>query len=150
VIALIANTSKRANVESISAFGTPTVVHFGGALTVSAMMSAPWPSLHATAIALALCGLGGLSYAAIVFRRAHRQTAYKPVSEDWLWYAILPCSIYVALTLAAVFLRTATQVALFMIAGAALGLLLIGIHNAWDTVTYIVAADPQSDATKPK
>ncbi len=31
---------------------------------------------------------------------------------------------------------------------AALGLLLIGIHNAWDTVTHIVAADVHRDASK--
>jgi hypothetical protein len=30
------------------------------------------------------------------------------------------------------------QLALFVVAGATLGLLLVGIHNAWDTVTHIV------------
>ncbi len=29
--------------------------------------------------------------------------------------------------------------ALFAVAAAAVGLLLIGIHNVWDTVTYLVA-----------
>jgi hypothetical protein len=38
----------------------------------------------------------------------------------------------------ALFLRTTTLLALFAIGAAALGLLLIGIHNAWDTVTHIV------------
>jgi hypothetical protein len=28
---------------------------------------------------------------------------------------------------------------------AALGLLLIGIHNAWDTVTHIVLSNTESD-----
>jgi len=27
-------------------------------------------------------------------------------------------------------------------------LLLIGIHNAWDTVTYVVVASARDDATK--
>ncbi len=93
-------------------------------------------------------GLGGLGYGAIVIHRARRQTVYKPVWADWLWYAILPCSIYAGLALAALFLRTATQLALFGIGGAALGLLLIGIHNAWDTVTYIVVGGSRGDATK--
>jgi hypothetical protein len=30
------------------------------------------------------------------------------------------------------------QPALFVVGAAALGLLLIGIRNAWDTVTYII------------
>jgi hypothetical protein len=150
VIVLIASTRRRTDVATISAFGTPTVVHFGGALTISAIMSAPWPSLFATSVVLTICGVGGLIYAAIVFHRAHRQTIYKPVSEDWLWYAILPCSIYAALTVAALLVRTTTQVALFVVAGAALSLLLIGIHNAWDTVTHIVVEALPGDATKPE
>jgi hypothetical protein len=51
------------------------------------------------------------------------------VWEDWLWYAILPCGTYATLALAAGLLGTTTEVALFVIAGLALGLLLIGIHS---------------------
>ena len=150
VIALIVTTRKRTDIESINAFGTPTVVHFGGALTLSAIMSVPWPSLLATSVALVVCGLCAFTYAAIVFRRARRQKDYKPVPEDWLWYAVLPCGIYAALALAAILLTTMTRVALFVIGGGALSLLLIGIRNAWDSVTYIAIAAPQGDATKPE
>lgn len=148
VIALIASTRTRADSESIDAFGTPTVVHFGVALAVSAIMSAPWPSLVAASVALVMCGVGGLCYGALAFRRAHRQTVYKPVPKDWLWYVVFPCSMYAALTVAAFLLRTGGQIALFTVAGAALGLLFIGIHNAWDSVTYIVAGAHGGDATK--
>jgi hypothetical protein len=34
---------------------------------------------------------------------------------------------------------------LFVIGTAALALLLIGIHNAWDTVTHIVLSNAESD-----
>jgi hypothetical protein len=138
VITLIANMRQSTTADAVSAFGTPTVVHLASALLVSAIMSVPWPSLFPTSIALAMCGLGGLAYSAIVIRRARRQTYYKPEWEDWLWYALLPCSIYTIITLAALFLRTTTLLAMFVIGAAALGLLLIGIHNAWDTVTHIV------------
>ena len=37
------------------------------------------------------------------------------------------------------------QVGLFVVATAALGLLLIGIHNAWDTVTHIVVSNARAD-----
>lgn len=137
----------RTTPESISAFGTPTVVHFAGALLISAVMSVPWPSLFPTLIALAICGFGGLAYGAIVIHRARRQTYYQPVWEDWLWYALLPCTVYAALALAAVFLRTTTYFAEFVIGATALGLLLIGIHNAWDSVTHIVFTGSHGDAT---
>jgi hypothetical protein len=143
VIALVADRRRLATADAIRAFATPTVVHLGAGLVVSAIMSAPWPSLLPASVALALCGLGGLGYGTIVILRARRQTTYAPVWQDWLWYAIVPFSLYAALALAGLFLRTTIQLAMFVVAGAALGLLLIGIHNAWDTVTHIVVHGPR-------
>jgi len=59
--------------------------------------------------------------------------------QDWLWYAILPSITYLALTVSAWLVNTETESALFTIAGAALVLVLIGVHNAWDSITHIVA-----------
>lgn len=89
-----------------------------------------------------------LGYATLAILRARRQTAYKPVWEDWIWYAALPCGAYASLTVAALLLRTTTQAAGFVIGAAALGLLLIGIHNAWDSVTHVVVAGVRGDPTK--
>lgn len=145
VITLIATMRRRATLESVNAFATPTVVYFASVLLLSAIVSAPWPSLHAASVALALCALGGLGYSAVVVRRARRQTHYKPGKADWLWYTILPCGLYAAVVVTALFLPTRTQGALFAIAGIALGLLFIGIRNAWDSVTYIAVAEPHVD-----
>ena len=141
VIALIAGVRRRIDPAALNAFGTPTVVHFGGALALSAIMSAPWPSLIATSVALVIFGVGSSTYAVIVFRRARQQTDYKPVPEDWIWYVILPCVIHVAVTLSALLLTAVTRTALFVVGGAALSLLLIGIHNAWDSVTHVVVVE---------
>ena len=148
VVTLIANMRQSPTAESISAFGTPTVVHLATALLVSAIMSVPWPSFFPTSIALALCGFGGLAYGAIVIRRARRQTYYQPDWEDWLWYSLLPCSVYATLMMTALFLRTISFVAAFLIGAAALGLLLIGIHNAWDSVTHIVVKSDGDETTR--
>ena len=149
VIALVADRRRLVTTkDSISAFATPTVVHLGAALVVLALMCAPWPSLRGASIALTLCDLGGLGYATIVMDRARRQTDYKPIWEDWVWYAVLPCSAYAALAVAALLLSTTTQTAVFVIGAAALALLLIGIHNAWDTVTHVVVTNARGDATK--
>lgn len=155
VIALVADMRKHMiSADSISAFATPTVVHLGGALIVSAVMSAPWPSLFAASAALAVCSLCGLGYGAWVIQRARRQTSYRPLGEDWLWYVILPFLLYAVLMLAALVLRTSTQPALFAVGAVALGLLLVGIHNAWDTVAYVVIESrreaPKGEATQPK
>jgi hypothetical protein len=44
--------------------------------------------------------------------------------------------------------RAHIELALFVIAAAALALLLIGIHNAWDTVTHLVTSGSLGDDTK--
>jgi hypothetical protein len=141
VLTLIAERQARTSRETLNAFGTPTVVHFTGALVISALMSAPWPSLHAVAVALAIAGLAGITYALIVIRRARRQEGYAPSGEDWVWYVLLPCAAYGMLTVTAMLLPSASESALFGIGGVALGLLLLGIRNAWDTVTYVVTGE---------
>lgn len=147
VITLIASMRQSASEETIGAFGTPTVVSFSSALLISALMSAPWPSLVGVSVALAVCGFGGLLYGALVIRRALRQTGYHPVLEDWVWYATLPCCSYAALAASSLLLRRAPHAALFMTAASALSLLLIGIHNAWDTVTHLVTGMSGSEQT---
>jgi hypothetical protein len=145
VMTLIANMRQRPTYDTLDAFGTPTVVHLTGALVVSAIMSAPWFSLGATSLALGACGLGGLAYSVVIVVRARRQTAYKPVWQDWVWHGLLPLVVYAALALTALLLRRDTHVALFGVGAAALGLLLIGIHNAWDTIEHIVITQSADD-----
>jgi len=147
VITLIAGTRHRRKMDAMNAFGTPTVVHLTGALLVSAIMSAPWPSYLPVSIALTICGLVGLAYAGLTVRRAQLQTDYAPVWEDWLWHAVLPCIAYITLTVSAAFLHSHPQRGLIVIGAAALGLLLVGIHNAWDSITHIVATSPDGDTT---
>ena len=138
VIALIADSPTRSsNIQGIAAFGTPTIVHFCVGLLVSAIMSAPWHGLAKADIALGACGLGGVIYTLIVFRRARRQTGYKPVLEDWLWHVLFPLAAYFGIASAAVLFRDDVRQALFIIGGATISLVFIGIHNSWDTVTYI-------------
>jgi hypothetical protein len=147
VITLIAGIRGRTKADAVGAFASPTVVHFASAFLISAIMSAPWPSLFPASAAIAMCGLGGLGYGAIVVRRARRQTDYRPVWEDWLWYAALPCGAYAALTVASLFLPATTQLPMFVIGAAVLGLLLIGVHNAWDSVTHLVVGGGHEDST---
>lgn len=139
VMALVAEVEQvQSSTDTLSAFATPTIVHLAAALLVSAIMSAPWPTLGGASVALTIAGLVGIAYVAVVIRRARAQSGYKPVFEDWLWHTMLPLVAYAVLTLAAPVVRIHPVVSLFVIAASALLLLFIGIHNAWDTVTYIV------------
>ena len=137
VVALIADQQAARSTNEIAAFGTPTVVHFCAALLMAAVLSAPWHSLANCGIVLGILGAAGVVYLVRVLQLAMRQTGYKPVLEDWLWHTILPFLSYATYLAAAFGLATHTAGALFAIGASTLLLVFIGIHNAWDTVTYI-------------
>jgi len=138
VMALVADLRPRTSSETISAFASPNIVHFCVVLLMSAVLSAPWPSLMGADWLLGASAVFGIVYVTIVTLRARRQAGYKPVLEDWIWHIILPYVSYVSLVVGALILTTSTTVALFIIGGVALLLMFVGIHNAWDTVTYLV------------
>jgi len=137
VITLIAGGRQQRSSESVAAFGTPTVVHFCAALLIAAILSAPWQALWNAGLLLGLCGLGGTLYIVIVARRARRQTDYQPVLEDWLWHTVFPLVSYIAFVVAAIVLPGSPTATLFVIGAGTVLLLFIGIHNAWDTVTFV-------------
>jgi len=145
VITLIAGTQTRRSSEPIAAFSTPNVVHFCAALLIAALLCAPWQVLWNAGLLLGLCGLGGMTYVAIAARRVRRQTAYTPVLEDWLWHTVFPLVSYTALVVAAILLPVNPSPALFVTGAATVLLLFIGIHNAWDTVTYLVIERSQPE-----
>ncbi len=128
----------RRDEQAGGAFATPSVVHFAGVLLLSAILSAPWNGIGTVSVFWGLMGLSGIVYAIIVYRRMRVQTAYKPVFEDWLFHVLLPLLAYATLAVAAYEARSVERAALFLVGGAALLLLFIGIHNAWDAVIYQV------------
>lgn len=146
VITLIAERPiPRSAVQAGGAFATPSVVHFGVLLLLSAIVSAPWDEITVVAVLWGLLGVGGIVYIVIVSRRMRNQTAYRPVFEDWLFHALLPFTAYTALAVSAYAALYSVRPALYLVGAAALVLLLIGIHNAWDAITYQVFVRAKQD-----
>jgi len=144
VIALIDEMRPRNVTEGVDAFSTPTVVYFSTVLLLSAVLCAPWDGLPAVAVLIAACGAAGVVYAVIVTRRALRQTVYRLVLEDWLWHITFPLTAHAMLLGAGLALVRHPAGALYAIAAAAVFLLFIGLHNAWDAVTYMLTQRPGS------
>jgi hypothetical protein len=67
-----------------------------------------------------------------------KQTAYRPVFEDWLFHAVLPLAAYATLAASAMVAYSNARAALFLVGAATLLFLFVGIHNSWDAVTYHV------------
>ena len=138
VITLLATVrSRHTSSDSLSAFATPTVVHFAVALVIAAIMAAPWPNAIGAAISVAACGAWGFGYSATVVRRARQQSTYEPSRSDWRWYVLIPATVYAVLFVAGLLIARAGAAA-FVVGAAVITLLLVGIHNAWDTVTFLI------------
>ncbi|HWU25269.1 MAG TPA: hypothetical protein VN154_02590 [Rhizomicrobium sp.] len=149
VMTLIAERPPVRAAEAGAAFATPTVVHFGAALLLSALLRAPWQTIGVTAAVWGFVGFCGAIYTAIVARRMVRQTTYLPGSEDWVFHVALPMVAYAVLALSAFAARAYTREVLFGVGGATLLLLFLGIHNTWDAVVYHVLVNSRDTNTKP-
>ncbi len=148
VMTLIAERPPLRVAEAGAAFATPTIVHFGSALLLSALLRAPWQTVTLAAALWGLMGLSGVAYTVIVARRVRRQSVYQPEFEDWLFHVVLPLAAYVILALSPFAAPCHTREALFGVGAAALLLLFIGIHNSWDSVAYHVFANKRDANTE--
>jgi len=138
VMTLIAENPPPRVHEAGPAFATPTIVHFSAALLLSALVRIPWEGIAGVAALWGFVGLAGVAYGLVVARRMRRQTTYTPDLEDWVYFCALPLVGY-ALLIACAFLAIShARDALLGVAGAALLLLFIGIHNAWDSIAHLV------------
>lgn len=143
VITISAEGSKdslvpEARLAGLRAFITPTVVHFGSALLLSALMSVPRHTAYSLAMCLGLSGVAGIAYCSQVgywmFRTAK---SYAPFASDWFWNVVLPLLAYLVLLSAALLLSSHSTLSLDIVGGLTLLLLFIGIRNAWDVVVWM-------------
>ena len=147
VIALVSD-AQRAAPAGLKVFVTPTIVHFAGVLALSAFMSVPHQGLLSLSAGLAIGGLAGLAYSAFIAANIPRMgKEYVPVFEDWLGNVILPGLSYATLVAAAALIWRWPGPALCGVAAAALLVLFVGIHNAWDIAVWLTLNKRQAGSS---
>ena len=130
---------------AVSAYNTPTVVHFGTVLLLAGLLSAPWQTFSSLSLLLGLLGLGMVLYSIIVMRRMRRVPNYQSTLEDWSWYMAFPLLANILLMVAAFVLPRNPSSALYGVGSAMMLLLLVGIRNAWDMVTFLAVERAHSE-----
>ena len=136
VIALSAE-AKRVNMRGLRAYVTPTIVHFGAVLALSAFLSMPHQSVISLSLGLGAAGAAGLFYLAFVAKSIWRIASdYVPVREDWLWNVILPAAVYAVLLASALLVWRQPALSMYGVGAVSLLLMFIGIHNAWDVAVW--------------
>jgi hypothetical protein len=123
--------------SGVDAYASPTVVHFCLVLLLAAVLTSPKHTATSLGVSLGAVALIGLGYMVPVLLRMKRVKAYAPVAEDWIWHVILPLAAYLCLVTCAILIWRGRYNSLYCVGGASLLLLYIGIHNAWDTATWM-------------
>jgi hypothetical protein len=147
VMTLVTQARRASSMRDIHAFGTPTVMHFCTALLISAVMTAPWQTLASLGLCLGVCGVAGIAYSFRIIWHARKAT-YQPDLEDWTWYIAFPFLGHVALVGAAVLTWRNAAWSLAIVAADALVFLFLGVHNSWDTVTFIAVQHGKAASTE--
>jgi hypothetical protein len=106
-------------------------------MLVSSVLCAPWPEYSGLRLALGVLGGVSLAYAVVVFRRTRHQKGYEATAYDLVWHVLFPALAYTTVLIGALAAGESSHWPFFAIAGAVLLLLCVGIHNSWDTVTYL-------------
>ena len=124
--------------HAMTAFATPTVVHFSAVLLIAAVITMPQHTGGTLATSIIAIGVIGLAYALFVTYVAIKQKAYEPELEDWICHIFLPIVAYLSLLIDGIVVTSHPIGSLYAIAATALLLLFNGIHNAWDSAVWMV------------
>lgn len=114
-----------------------TVAHFSASLALCSLSGVPWAGETAPRVLWGICGLGGMLYVRSVAQRMQDPRAFgpDPDTEDLVFHLVLPFIAYLALSIASAW---HLETGLFFVGLCALMLLLVGIHNAYDSVMFQV------------
>jgi hypothetical protein len=146
VVTLTAGRERSAALRGVSLYMTPTVLHFVMVMSISAVAMAPKLPIRLVAALVGLglaVGLGNSVWAGRGINKLRSRDEAIHWSDFWM-YSCTPSLVYLALGVADVGLWSAADWAPRVLAAVLLALLLCGIRNAWDLVTWIAPgrADP--------
>jgi hypothetical protein len=139
VVTLTQGFDRDRALRGASIYMTPSVIHFAVVLSVSAVAVAPGLPIAVTAGLFgigALVGFGNAVWATfgIGFRRLGPEAPHW--TDVWL-YGVAPSVIYGGLLIAAAGLCQGAGWAVYANAALLLALLLVGVRNAWDLITWM-------------
>ena len=124
---------------AMRAFVVPIVIHFGAVLILSALMLIPIYTPQTLGLTLLGVGVVGLVYSLGIAQQLwlHHRREEQLNFNHWLWHWLLPTgstALIAGTGLTLVLNRTEFLAALAL---AALALIIIGLHNAFDLFLWI-------------
>jgi len=133
----------------LTAFITPTVMHFAAALFTCLLVTIPTQSWRTLGGLLGAGGLAGSIYCGKLVIRIFVRQHSKLDLDDRLFYFLLPLLGYLLALIAAALLLAQSTTSANLIAVAVLTLLFAAIRNAWDMMVWIVIKIPSGGVPPP-
>lgn len=143
VESLGAGLDRTERLRGASMYITPIVFHFAMVVVLSAIALAP--HLHPAHVAalVGFCALvGAVHLGWTTWRIASPKTPAAPHWSDIWCYGAAPLLLYLLLGAGADAAMQRVSWAAYAIAAATLALLLVGVRNAWDLVTWLAPDGP--------
>lgn len=127
---------KPEGLPAIRAFFTPIVAFFATGIVLAMLMLMPATSAPELGVLLGILGIAGLGY--MFASGAHAAWRQSDLAlDDWVWYVALPFLSYLAICGGGLAIGSKIATGFYVVGGASILLLVIGIRNAWDLVVYI-------------
>lgn len=138
-ISLGSGTITPKNLEALRVFVNPTLIHFIYVLVAALVIVIPTATWTRLGILLVLVGL--ISTVRTIsmipyLRQQHREHLID--TDDWTWYLLAPSVSYLLFVGTGIGFLLRLGLALDGLAVASILLLIAGIRNAWDFVTWLV------------
>ena len=148
VVTLTQGRERTAAMRGARIYMTPLAIHFAAVLVDSAVCVVPNLSTEMAAVIFLICALVGLVNAlqTCFGIRGLATKADPPHWSDIWWYGLTPATVHIALIVISAGFWFGASWAVPAIAATLMVLLLAGIRNAWDLVTWIA---PGSGAALP-
>ena len=147
VVTLTSNIDPARANRGASVYMSPSVFHYVVVLMVSALATVPEMGAGVAGVIIGVVATIGLAYAAITSLRIRKGvTPETPHWTDFWYYGVAPIAAYVALAADAATAFVAPGIAAIGVAVTLAALLLVGIRNAWDLITWLAPRREQNSA----
>lgn len=133
-----ANVFNRDKQSAMSAFIGSTVVNFSTVLFVCILAAIPSHTFATLGGLIAAAGLAGLVYSGRICGQIFISRSFAVDAMDRMFYGLIPLIGYLLVTIAGAMLLMRSAMSPQVLAAALITLLLAGIHNAWDMMSWIV------------
>jgi hypothetical protein len=137
-----ATVFSEANRAALAAFITPTVIHFGAVLFACLVLIIPTHSWHSLGVVLGAGGLAGTIHSGWLLVQLIIRHSFNVDLVDRTFYSLIPLVAYLIALAAAALLFEQSVIGVDLMAAALLILLLAGLRNAWDMMTWIMIKLP--------